>query len=704
MNGNSEKKRDRRITILTSFFILVCFVYLIRIFNIFINAEPVEVESDTYKRYETIQAVRGEIYDRDGTALVSNEYRYDFILDSEAMSANKTERNYAIIQSVYAIRTKGLEGHMKESSFPFDGTYPNYTYSSEARDPDSNIYYRLLKRIALDELEEDSPKKKDDLTASYLETFYAEHPEEFPTEQEIVDYFLERYEINAKNRDDTNVFSDDQIDILLRTHYDMEVADFSAAYPYVFARDVSLDFITYVKEIHIVGADFEIDSRRVYNYPGYASHILGRVGSITADTWQEYKDLGYDMDDIVGLSGCEYAFEEYLRGIDGIRVIEEDKQGNIVNSYIHTEAVDGKDVYLTLDIDLQMAAEDALRENVQYAQAFSSDADSGAIVAIDPNNGELLAIASYPTYDLSTFGDDYNELAADSAQPLYNRALLGLYAPGSTFKVGMVAAGISNDNITSSTLIDCEGKYDYYDDYKPNCWIYPSTGMGHGKINAAEALRVSCNCYFYELGRIMGIEKMNEYCTGYGFGCHTGIELAEYTGILAGPEYRNQNGGVAWRPGDTITAAIGQSDNTFTPIQLSVYISTVLNGGTRYSAHLLKEVKSYTGESVIVKDSGEILGRVNLSDKAVDTVKEGMRQMAQSDDVTRYLGDIPVTIGGKTGTAELGGNIKENGLFVCAAPYNDPEIVVTSIVENAGSGSRSIMSAVGVVDAYYKLK
>lgn len=697
------KKNNRsgiRITVVACFFCLVCVVYAIRMISIQINAEPVKKKDDTYKREEVIEAVRGEIYDRNGKALVSNVYSYDFILDYEAMSADRIERNMAILQSVYALYNTNNYDKRTESSFPFEGSYPEYRYSAQARDTESNIYYRLLKRIAADELEDESPKKKNELTADYLDKFYADHPESFPDESEIFEFFAKRYKLTQKNPDGSDVFSDSEKDILFRALYDMEVADFSSYYPFTMARDVDLSLMTYVNEIHIVGSNFKLNSKRVYNYPGYASHILGSVGSITSENWEYYKELGYSMSDTVGTSGCEYAFEEYLRGINGTRVIVEDSKGNIIDSYVKTEPVAGKDVYLTIDIDLQIATEESLALNIKEVKAYHNpDANSGAAIAIDPNNGEILALASYPTYNLATLGADYSSLIANPANPLYNRAINGLYAPGSTFKVGMVAAGISSGEITPSDLLPCNGVYTYYNDYQPKCWIYPSY---HGNINAVEAIRVSCNCYFYELGRRMGIEKMNMYCTTYGLGQVTGLEISSKTGVLAGPDYREQVGGTAWTAGNTISAAIGQADNLFSPLQLSVYISTILNGGTRYSAHLLKEVRGYSDTDGIQLDRELVLGTSPLSSFAVSTVKEGMRQMvASSSTAASNMKNIPVIVGGKTGTAQLGGNIEENGLFVCAAPYDKPEIVVATIIEHAGGGSYSIPSAAGILEAYY---
>ena len=694
-----SNKTSFRIIFILALFVVVCLIYAIRMVNIVANADPNErIDTETYTRREPIQVLRGEIFDRNGKVLVYNKYTYDMVFDYDAMAASQLERNYAILNAANAIELMSKQESRTDSSFPFDGIYPNYTYSAEARDGNSNVYYRLLKRIAQNELEYDSSMSKTELTVTGLDAFYKESPDAFPSELEIIDFYMTKYSLSEVDLDGTPLFTDEEIDKIIRVRYDMEVADFSIYTRYTFATDLDLSFITYIKERNVVGADFEVAAERQYAYPGYASHILGRTGSIREEDWAYYKELGYNMNDVVGIDGCEAAFEQYLRGEDGIRVVVEDKNGNIIDSYVEKEPVAGKDVYLTIDIDVQIAAEDSLAETVKSL----AGSEAGAITAVDPNSGEVWALASYPTFDLSTYGEDYNDLLADSANPLYNRALVGLYAPGSTFKVGMVAAGVSNGTMNAHTTVNCTGKYTYYSDYQPKCWVYPGS---HGNLNAMGALEVSCNCYFYELGRLMGIDKMNEYCTGYGLGSYTGIELGEKKGTLAGPLYREQNGLEGWTAGNTISAAIGQSDNTFTPIQLAVYISTVLNGGTRYGAHLLKEVREYGSGEFVYKQETQVLGTVELTNEAVNAAKQGMRQMiTSSSSASKYMESVPVAVGGKTGTAQLGGDLTENGLFVCAAPYNDPDIVVSVVLEKSGGGTYAARAAAETLKAYYKNK
>ncbi len=689
-----KSKTPFRIICICCIFVIISIIYVVRMINIKINADPEGREVAAYVREEPIMATRGEIYDRNGVCLVSNTYKYNFVFDNEAMSPERYDRNIAILEAVNALTATGNNDKRTASSFPFDGEYPNYVYKSEARDGESNMYYRLLKRIAENELETESGKKKTELTVDHLDNFYKANADKFPTEQEIIDYFIEKYKLDAVRGNDERVYSDECIDAIVRVLYDMEVTGFAPGVPYVLAEGVDVDLIAYVKEKNIVGATFYASAEREYKFPGYASHILGRTGKIYAEDWDYYNSLGYKIDAIVGIDGCEAAFEEYLRGVDGVMVIKEDDEGNIIEKYVKQEPIAGKNVYLTIDINVQIAAEDGLRDNVEYVNsAFGAESKAGALVAFDANDGGLLAVASYPTFDLTTFGEDYDNLLTATGSPLNNRALLGIYAPGSTFKPAMAVAAIDSGAVYSATKIKCDGVYDYLD--HPTCYVH-SDGLTR-YLTASEAVAESCNCYFYEMGRLMGISTMNAYCRAFGFGEKTGLEIAEAAGSLAGPEVLEN-----WNDGETIRAAIGQSANAFTPVQLASYIATLLNGGTRYRAHLLKEVREPFTDEVVYSVGGEVLSQMNLSATATDAVKLGMKSMVEnSASVSRYMGKLPVTVGGKTGTAQVGGGLRDNGLFICAAPYNDPDITICSVIERAGGGSYAAMAAAAALEAYY---
>lgn len=671
---------------LSVFFAVVCAIYIIRLVNIEINAEPESASEGYYQRREAIQTLRGEIYDRNGVKLVSNKYTYNFVFDYAAMSADRTEQNRCILSAVSAMRDTGNSDKLKTGDFPFSGEYPNYIYSGEALSPDTNTYYRLLKRIAENELEDESPKAKNQLTASYLEEFYRDNPEAFPTEEEILSFYLKKYELTDPSG--ALVFSNEQTDMLLRIRYSMEVADFSVYSRYVMAYDVDRAFILYIEELCLPGADFEKSATRVYEYPGYASHILGRTGKIYAENWEYYKNLGYSMDDTVGIDGCEYAFESYLRGIDGVMLVTEDANGNVVSKEVEVEPVPGQDIYLTIDIELQIAAEDGLYESATRY----SNSDSGALVAMDPNSGDVLVLASYPTFDLTTFAKDYTDLAQSSSAPLLNKALDGLYAPGSTFKLGMTAAGIYGGDITAQTLLDCEGTFTDANGFVSDCWIHNSSGGKHGSITASTAICVSCNCFFYKLGEQMGTEKINAYCSQLGFGQKTGIELSEKLGQLD--------------ESDAVHAAIGQAQHEVTPIQLASYVCTLMNGGTRYSAHLLYKTSSFSeGGDLYIKQS-QILNEVELSSSTISTIRLGMKQMVENNaTVSAYMKNVPATVYGKTGTSERGVGRISDGLFVCAAQGDeDVDIVVASVLSGSGSGNYAAWAASDVLEAYYGVK
>ena len=692
MKDQKQTKIFYRIFILTAIFFLICLLYVFRLAGIVLTEEAPEIRDHTYT-YVTVKAARGQIYDRNGVPLVTNKYIYNLVLDDQTLPDGNAQRNKALLTLLFLFNNSDEAYKRVQGTYPFTGTYPDLTYAPEVFE-DTTLRYRLLRRIAANEIE-DGVKTH---TVTALEEYYAGEPESFPTEQELVAFFLKKYGMHEGNRDKI-AYTDEQIDALLRLYFDMECNNFGGLNQYTFATDLSISMITRLEEHGIDGVKFTFDVQRRYEYPGYASHILGTIGQIYAEDWEYYKELGYNMNDYVGISGCEYAFEQYLRGINGVKVLEFDAKGNLVDEYYEKKPIAGNDVYLTIDINLQIAAEDGLAENVKYIRdrGYNKDCQSGALVAMHPNTGEVLAIASYPTFDLTTYNMDYSDLFADPAQPLLNRALQGRYAPGSTFKLGMVVAGMQEGVVDASSTLLCEGTYrGLGSGYQPKC-----TGV-HGYINAANAICVSCNCYFYDLGRQLGITKMNGYCNFYGLGQKTGIELYEEVGILAGEKYREQNGLATWMPGDTIAAAIGQSDNLFTPIQIASYVCTVLNGGTRYSAHLLHSVNTYFTNETVNRVQPQVLSELNIAQNTLDTVKHGMQLMIKdSATVSWNMRNVPVTVGGKTGTAQIGKGQIDNALFVCAAPYNDPEIVISVIIEHGAGGSYSSLSAARVLEAYY---
>ena len=704
------RRRRTRPLLLGGVFLVVSLIYVIIL--AVLELSPANIrghrQDGTTERTVIVQAVRGEIYDRNGTPLVTNHYTYNLTMDYSVLPSEHASRNRIILDALHMLESCGETSHFCTYDFPFEGYYPNLVYAVGFETGDTALLDTFLSVVSANGLRREAILRLKDggrLNTSEATAAYEADPTGAISAERLVNYFIKEYELDARGADGSPLYATVDIDRLLRVLWGMEACGFSRANDYTMAKDISMDTVTHEKELGLRGVGFSTEASRVYAFPGVASHILGQTGPIYAEEWEEYRELGYAMNAIVGKSGCEAAFESYLHGQDGVKVIVEDEDGRVVREYMKSEAIAGQDVYLTIDINLQIAAEESLLENILYLQNNfrREDCRAGAVVAMDPNTAEILALASYPTYDLTTYNRDYSTLSTNPDKPLLNRALSGVYAPGSTFKPAMVAACLTEGVVSASTLLECAGTYTYYQSYQPDCWIYNSGGAvrSHGFLGATEALRVSCNCYFYEAGRLLGINNMNNYCRLFGLGESTGIELGESVGSLAGPDYRTAVHGMEWQATDTIAAAIGQSDNAFTPLQLASYLSTMVNGGNRYAAHLLLRVRDFSTRTDTVVTAPTLLSSLKLSDGVLDTILSGMEEVVSSSaQISGYMRGVPVTVAGKTGTAQTGAT--DNGLFIACAPSRNPEIVVASVIERAGGGSYSAMSAGSVLEAYFK--
>lgn len=692
--GGSHRNFVYRYVIVAVAFLVVCAIYLLNAARIQIEAAHSSSGDDTGYTTRTvkIQALRGEIFDRSGVLLVKNRISYALIFDYDAIANRYSESNADILAVLAAIRESGAEDKMPASDSALVGVYP-YMFYNEQLLEESTTAKKRLDRI--------------------LEMFGL--PYNAPAE-DLMRAIAKKYGLTDKKGNDQ--YSISEMTELVRVRYEMNAIQFSSVEPYVFAEDIDMTLLTRIKEKNIRGVDIRVSYSREYTFPGYASHILGRIGKIHAEDISYYTSLGYPVNAVVGNSGCELAFESSLRGIDGELRITEDAEGNVVRTEVIREPQPGRDVYLTIDIRLQMAAEDALAANVAYindraAQSAGDfdgeDADSGALVAQSVENGELLAVASYPTYDLSSFNRDYAELVSDPALPLFNRALEGTYPPGSTLKIGIAAAALTEplrmengETFTSDTILHTKGVYTFYStrSTSPHCWIYtPAYGYRtHGDINVIEAIRVSCNYFFYEVGRQLGIERINRYCRLYGLGQKTGIELPESVGILADEKYAVERG-ESMAGENTILTAIGQGFSAFTPVQINSYISTIINGGTRYSSHLLLAVREF-GETSGGETEPVVLSELTLSAETLATIKEGMSKVVEGSTSVTSFATLPVAVGGKTGTAQKDGQ-SSNAVFVAVAPLEQPEIAVTCVIEKGAKGAYASRSVRTVMDCYF---
>lgn len=697
---------------------------------------------------ETVSASRGNILDRNGKVLVSNQVSYNVTLDLNLLGTDQ-ERCETLLALTQTATEQGVTW---TDTLPIT-TQPPFEYTTEApfyttsTNEEGETVYNLtsLGKLAVNQkwikdpseqtTSDSSAEKKPgllDKIKSFLgmggntETTETQtEPEALPTAEELLGKMCKSFDIagngkvdesKAKENGETvptlNIGDMDPTDartiagILYELYYRSRINSWP---PYTFATDVSIDFITRVKELSLSGVEIETTSVRKYNTE-YAAHLLGYTGAITSDTWPTYKEKGgYTMNDYVGITGAESAFESYLKGTSGTRAIERNENGKIISSQWLTDTETGEsmapqpgqNVFLTIDIDLQQQVEDILASGVAGLQ--SKETEGAACVVLDVNSGDVLASASYPTYSLETFRQDYNTLKEDPLNPLLNRALQGLYPPGSTFKM-ITAIGALQENIVEpSDKINDEGRYKYWPTPQPQCWIYRQHGGTHGLVNVTDAIEVSCNYYFYDVGRRLGIELLDQYAAMFGLGQKTGIELEEKAGVVASPEFTESLGGT-WHEGNILSVAIGQESTQVTPIQLANYIATLVNGGTRYSTHLLKTVKSNDFSQVTYNYEPKVLSQVEMEDENLNAVKLGMLRLTTTGSLSSAFKDVPVPVGAKTGSAQVSAQTNSNAVFVCFAPYDDPQIAVAIAVEHGGSGSELGKIAAQIVTAYFSVQ
>ena len=599
--------------------------------------------------WQQVEASRGILTDRNGKVLVSNRLAYTLTFDKTAF-ADDDALNDAIWQLIQLCQETDT---VWVDTLPIAQTSP-YLYLA-SRNEESFWNYLADNKL--------SPSLPSRQLLGELRTLF--HIDSSYTEAQARLIAGVRYELRSRSS-------------------------------YVFAEDVSTELISRITDGDFPGVTTGQDSLREYNTT-YAAHILGRISRIYAENWPEYRDKGYSMDALVGESGVEKAFEDWLQGENGTRIITTDDKGKIAGEFFKTEPKPGGTVALTLDLDLQAATEDALASTIESMIDKDSDQRGGAAAVVKVGSGEVLAIASYPSYDPATFAQSYNQLLADERLPMFNRAVNGTYAPGSTFKMNTAVAALESGIITPSSTIQDKGVYTFYEYPQPWCWVWP-LGYTHGRVNVSDAITVSCNYFFYEVGRLTGIQTINDYAKQFGLGSSTGIEIGDSTGALASPEYAEAHD-LEWTDGQTLTAAIGQSYNLFTPLQLANYIATLVGNGEHYQAHLLKSVKSYDNSRLLYVYDEPPLNTVEMSESTINAITKGMHDLTTGS-LAGAFDKCVVSAGAKTGSAQVGTEIA-NGVFVAYAPYENPEIAVAIVIEKGGAGAALASTAVEIINAYY---
>lgn len=704
---NQRPSQLTRFRVMAAMALAVLAIYLVVLFNTQVvhHEEYLAKSIQTITRMENVEASRGIITDRSGRTLVTNQSTYSLTFDASLLKPGENQ-NDAILRLVTLCREQGVAW---EDNLPLslDGT-AHFTVDALTDTQKGRFfsYLRDLKptRELLAAYVRQHPKllkppkegetALDPVTAKDAELLKQTNSAALTnslllnagiTPAKLFDWMRE----DMKLSDD---YSDSDARLILGVRYELKLRKLGANNnAYVLAQNVDVAFCSLISDGQFQGAKIIRSSARQYATT-YAAHILGTVGRIP-DYTDEWKDRGYLMDDTVGLSGAEAAFEDYLRGTDGKRMISVNSDGKITGEYYSVEPRSGYTVELTVDLKLQQAVEDTLAAKVaQLNQKDHLDSRGAAAAVVKVGTGEILALASCPSYDLSTWRKDFAELRDDPAKPLTNRAASSAYAPGSTLKPATAVAALESGATTpSETLFDT------------GYWKYPSTTWnggtwcwkhsGHGKVNATTAITNSCNYYFAEMGYRMGLDTLNEYYSALGLGEPTGIEIGEKTGRQATNE-----GGSNQAP----WAAYGQADQLYTPLQLANYIATLVSGGQHCPAHLLKSVKSYDNSEIIATGDTTPLNTLNISDSTLQAVKKGMYGYTQPGGmVYSYFKDCIVSAGAKTGTAQLGGGLKNNGVFVAFAPYDDPEIAIALVLEKGDAGAALATTAVDIINAYF---
>lgn len=666
--------------------IVISVIFIATLFNLqIVNGENYREQSEKRMlRTKNITAPRGEIYDRNGVILATNKLSYDVELYKVRVSTK--EQNDGILRLVEILNENSDKVY---STFPVNDDLNGFNFENT----------------------EEEQKWKKEMKLDSTLTF-----------DQVIDKYIEKYELQD--------YSDNRLNQIkmIEIKYEANLNGYSLFNSATIAKDISQKSVAKIGEekYKIYGISIVSVPKRYYPNGNLLSHTIGYVSKISSTEYEKEKEEGYSVNSVVGKAGIEQSFEKYLKGKDGVIKEETDTLGNVSSQAETTEAKSGDNVTLTIDYRLQKVAEESLLNTINGLQNGTlvgkkfSDANAGAVVVLDVDSGEVLASASYPTYDInSLIGGislkDWNALQNNSLHPMLNRVVSGTYSPGSTFKMLVGMAGLMNGKITVDEKYYDPGIYPY--GYHPKCWLYTDRHMTHGWINIEGAIKGSCNCYFYEVGRRIGISEIVKYAKLFGLGQKTGIELSgEVAGTIAGADDKSEDGLKSpWYLGDTLSAAIGQSGSSYTPIQLANYIATIANGGKLNKVSLIKSVDNEvagTSESLadINKYTSEYTGvnfeekDLNINSEYIDAIKKGMLSVTSETGGTSYIvfKNSDIQVAGKTGTAQVP-NGNNNGIFVGFAPYDNPKIAVVAVIEHGGEGTYTANVVKPIMEEYFNI-
>ena len=669
-----KEHRNLRFNIITIVVYIIGIILITTLFKLQIIDGPKyrEMSNTRLSRESTLEPSRGEITDRSGNILATTTSSFNVELFKT--KSDSENLNQCIINLVSLFEKNGIK---YPDNFPMNKEGTSFTIDGD----------KLKEWLIQYKLPESS------------------------LPEEVFKKFMEKYDINEND----NKLARKIISI----RYEITTKGYSSTKSINLAKNVSRDIVAQISERNseFPGVTITTSTTRKYNYGTLASHIIGYIGSISEKEYQEAKEI-YNNNDNVGKTGIEAAFEEYLRGTKGKEEIEMSVDGTITGQEITKEPIQGSTIALTIDSKLQEISERALANNINKIRngGFSSkyNAKGGSVVVINVHSGEILALASNPDYSPESWVggisvSEYNKIIENNS--LFNKAISGSYAPGSIFKMVTAIAGLETGAITIAEKINDTGVYSKYKDYKPHCWIYDSSRRGHGYLNVSEAIQHSCNYFFYEVGDRIKIDNLDKYARYFGLGYRTGIELpSETTGILASPEVAEKVG-ETWTYGRNLSAAIGQSYNAFSPIQMAKYVAMVANGGNKIKPTIIKKIMNADGTesskteiSSFIEDKYKIENNdsesLSFSETNIRAVLEGMKSVTdEGGTASSVFRGFDIEVGGKTGSAEAGNNV--NAWFVGFAPYQSPEIAVVVMVENGGHGFYTAEAAKEIIAEYF---
>ncbi len=680
MNQDERKTAVRRMMLLIAAAAVIIGLYGFRlIFLQLVNGDSFTAQATNTTDYKfTVTAARGDIVDSKGERIASSTTGYNVVLNKLLMGDEDLD---TMLQKIV-----GLLGENGES----------WNDSLLIGQPDAAGRYEFT--AASDNAAEQKAlaAMKDNLGL-----------QQYATADDVMEKLVEDYDLAD--------FSLYWQRVLSGIHYEMQLQAFSNVNNFIMAENVSEATVATIKEnsLSLPGVEIVETSTRSYEQGTVLPHVLGRVGKITAEKWKvtdengqvtyPLKEKGYNMNDIIGISGLESAYEDELRGKDGVETITRNSDGVIVNTALTTVPEPGHTVQLTIDSEFQKAVDQALAKNVEWIKntyADSKQANAGAVVVIDVKTGGVLAASNYPSFDQNLYAAQYSEYSADENMPLFNRALQGLYTPGSTYKPSVAVAGLDTGLLNRNSTVNCTRVYTYYKDYRPRCAQH---GHGNGPIDVINAIKWSCNIFFYDVGRRLTSDVYDAYAYKLGLGQRTGVEVSEALGHLTTKNDSNYTESL------DIQAAIGQGNTAVTPIQLATYAATLANRGTRYRTHFVKAILDSNTGKTLQETQPEVMDVVEDKGETFDLVREGMKGVAQT---IPALAGYPYTIACKTGSPQrsegyyVGSTYKHytNAAMIAYGPAEDPEIAIGVVVEYGGAGARTGQLVADIFNAYYAMK